>query len=165
SDVLRDSFLKLEDLPPIELPSPPPLYTRRRDVGDQHVPLQVLGWAKKMEELSDWTDKHCPRPNSSENNKRIVALRNIPAELPEGHRRHAPVRDPAEPRRLKWCFAVATNKTQEDMDRGKDMALIDAFRVALDCKTAPQWYRVYNVQYVWFQLFSVQSTVPQLYRV
>ncbi|KAG6880925.1 hypothetical protein C0993_003624, partial [Termitomyces sp. T159_Od127] len=143
--ILRDSFLKLEDLPPIELPSPPPLYTRRRDAGDQHVPLQVLGWPMKMEELSVWIDKHCPLPNFDENNKRIVALRYIRCELPKGHRRHATVHDPAEPRRLKWCYVVATNRTQEDMDHGKDMALIDAFRVALDCKTAPQWYRVQNV--------------------
>ena len=69
-----------------------------------------------LEDLSNWTEKHCRRPELGPFQKRTLAVSYIPAQLPEGHNRDTTVRDPDHPRLHKWCYFLASNKTQEDMD-------------------------------------------------
>ncbi|KAG6894452.1 hypothetical protein C0992_006039 [Termitomyces sp. T32_za158] len=150
SPVIQDSFrreeLRTSELYINELAAPPALHTHRKDVPGNlnlHVPFQVLGWAMTLEELEDWTDRHCPHPDATRDQKRLLAFFNIRRELGcDGHAMVVCDPTPEDPGFLKWCFFFASNWDREEMDKMANARVINVFRVVLDVETPPKWYKV-----------------------
>ncbi|KAG6847079.1 hypothetical protein H0H93_010306 [Arthromyces matolae] len=133
------------ELPPIEMPCSPGLWTPRYH-GVGRVPLQVLGWTVEGEYLIKWTEKFAPRPELTTYEKRQWAHIQIPRKLPRGYHKYATVRDPTpeDPTRRRFCYCITTNKNADDLKLADNMEIVDKFRIAMDVETAPRWYRVSN---------------------
>ncbi|KAG6909776.1 hypothetical protein DXG01_015492 [Tephrocybe rancida] len=125
-----------KQLPDIEIPTPPPLRTRRGH-------FQVFGWDFFFTELLAWADEHNIGVGQTVCSREQMAMREIIHRFPPGLRRMARVRNEESERRgaRKLCFVVGTNRTPEDLLRAQDVEVVKQYQEALGWTKPPRWYR------------------------
>jgi hypothetical protein len=98
----------------------------------------VLGWLVEFEAMHKWADKHNKAVrNRDENFKRQYFWSAIARRLPRVCLNISEIEFDDHSR---LCIAITANRTQEELDRAKDVKLIEKVRKILDETDPPEWY-------------------------
>jgi hypothetical protein len=124
-------LLAADSLPPL-----PPLYNPDPRLGPI-TKFRVLGYTFTWESIAKWADDHGIKAHGNHINRRAVTLRAICRRLPPDCRRWSAVHTAGT---LLTCVVVATNDTQDELNRAQDLEMIHAVQKVLDRDTPPKWY-------------------------
>ncbi|PPQ92941.1 hypothetical protein CVT25_000105 [Psilocybe cyanescens] len=101
------------------------------------VPEKVFGFIFSHNRKLAWANKHNIAPEQPEYIRVQLAWNAIARQLPTGHRRLALVHDDKSP---VICLVIANNKSETEMAKTKDQALIKAFQKVVGEERQPQWF-------------------------
>ncbi|RDB20708.1 hypothetical protein Hypma_012304 [Hypsizygus marmoreus] len=128
-------------LPPLTLasmPDPPPLRNRDPRKGDI-VKTQFLGFVMSFEELAQWGKDHNLVPGGEYYRLRDEAWDTLRMTVP--HPTATATARYGKDRMYGSSFVVATNRTQEELERAKNLEFIEQVRTILGKKEPPIWHR------------------------
>jgi hypothetical protein len=123
------------------MPRPPPLYNADVNLGPR-IWLYVLGYCLSSDALKQWADSEIIAPDKSENNRRQLVWNLICQRLPPKCRQREVVS--LGHGLLGSCIVVATNCTQQELNRAEDLETVNVVSEVVRVRAAPVWYPIWQ---------------------